>query len=85
MFGPPCRRPPGDTVLIQVWTYVIRHSVKRNPRNTFDGSPITGKGVQYAKNYAVCASQHGFKTFPALYTAFGYTTMVYGDINAYDQ
>ena len=63
MFGPPCRIPPGTLVRRQVFMYVIKDSVKRKSRNTCDGSPITGKGVHYSKNYAACASQHGLNFF----------------------
>ena len=63
MFGPPCRILYGSIVMIQVWTYVIRQSEKRKSRNTWYVSPLTGKGVQYSKNYSACASQHVFKLF----------------------
>ena len=59
MFGTPCKRPPGTTVLRKVWVYVIKHHGKSNSRNTCDGSTLTGKGIKYVKNYEARASKNG--------------------------
>ena len=83
MFGPPCIRPPGSILLRQVWMYVIKNSRKNKSINFFYGSPLTVNCVQYAKNCAACAYQHGFNIFLALSAALGYIILVYGDINAY--
>ena len=45
MIGTPCIIPPGSIVLRQVCTYVIKHYGNRNPRNTCDGTTLTGKGI----------------------------------------
>ena len=65
----------------QVWTYFIKHSVKSESRNYFDGYPLTGKGIQYAKYYSPCDSQHEFNIFLSLYTSLGYIIMAYDAIN----
>ena len=85
MFGPPCRRPPGDILLRQFWTYVIKLSGKSKSINACDGYCLTGKGVHYTKHYSACASQQGFNIFIALSTSLGYILMAAGDINAYAQ
>ena len=63
IFGPPCRIPPGSILLIQVWAYVIKHSVNSKSINTCGGYPLTVNGVQYAKNNVAFAYQHGFNIF----------------------
>ena len=70
MFGPLFRRPPGAIVLRQVWTFVNTYYGKRSSRNTCDVSPLTVKGVQYAKTYASCDPQNGFN-FSCLVYIFG--------------
>ena len=85
MFGPPFIRPHGAIVLKQFWNYVIKHSGKSDSRNTCDGYPLTGKVIHYAKNYAACASQHGFNIFLVVYTALGCLIIAVGAINSYAQ
>ena len=65
----------GAIVLIQVWKYVIKKPVKRKARNIFDESNLTGKGIQYANNYAACAYQYELNIFLVLYTALLYIIM----------
>ena len=85
MLGPPCRGPPGTIVLIHVCTYVVKKSEKRRSRNSCGGSPLTVKGIQYAKNYAAYASQNVLNIFLALSIALGYIIMTADDINSYSQ
>ena len=59
--------------------------MEKKLRNTCDIYPLTGKGVQYANNYADCVSQHVFNIFIALYTNLGYIMVEADAISAYAQ
>ena len=83
MSGTPCIIQPGAILLVKVWMCVMKQSVKRRLRNTYDGYPLTWKGIQYAKYYAACAYQHIFDIFLILLTSFGLIIMSAGAINFY--
>ena len=63
IFGPTCIIPPGVIVLIQVWTHVVKQTGKSKSRNACDGSPLTGKGFQYAKSMQTMLPNMNSKIF----------------------
>ena len=83
MFVTPCIGPRGTILRKQVWNYLIKQSIKMKLINTCYRYPITGKGVQYAKNCSTFVSQHGFNIFLALYIDLVYIIMAADAINSY--
>ena len=88
MYGDPIKvhtLPPDAIILRAVWAYRIKHGGRKKARNCCNGSPLRGKGIQYAKNFAACISQCGMRIFSAITAIKNYVAIGADAVNAYAQ